>query len=133
MPETPRTLLKRSHGAEKVDPTELWPVHVGEIKFTVSALPQQKAGQTDLAACADDEVKIWEPHCVKVVVDRRRRDLLDDCIQIRSMLDLLAHQITDRVRDLLTTAVGDRDRELQGIVIGSGLFSLPKYCYRRRR
>ena len=57
-PEAPRSLLKRSDGAEKVDPTELWPVHIGEIELAVSALPEQEAGQTDLAAGADDEVEV---------------------------------------------------------------------------
>jgi len=57
-PEAPRTLLKRSDGAEKIDSAKLWPVDIGEIKLAVSALPEQEAGQTDLAACADDEVEV---------------------------------------------------------------------------
>jgi hypothetical protein len=57
-PEASRTLLKRSDGAEKIDSAKLWPVHIGEIKLAVSALPEQEAGQTDLATCADDEVEV---------------------------------------------------------------------------
>ena len=34
-PEAPRTLLKRSDGAEKIDSAELWPVHIGEIELAV--------------------------------------------------------------------------------------------------
>ena len=42
-PEAPRTLLKRTDGAEKIDSAELWPVHIGEIELAVSALPEQEA------------------------------------------------------------------------------------------
>jgi hypothetical protein len=58
LPEAPRTLLKGSNGAEKVDSAEFWPVHLREIELAVSALPEQKAGQTDLPTCADDEVEV---------------------------------------------------------------------------
>ena len=56
--ETPRTLLKRSDGAQKIDSAELWPVHIREIELAASALPEQEAGQTDLATRADDEIEV---------------------------------------------------------------------------
>ena len=56
-PEPSRTLLKRSNSAKKIDSAELWPGHIGEIELTVSALPQQKTGQTNLTTCTDDEVE----------------------------------------------------------------------------
>jgi short-chain Z-isoprenyl diphosphate synthase len=43
---------KVRHGAD------LEAVVEGITPFAVSALPEQEAGQTDLAACADDEVKV---------------------------------------------------------------------------
>src|SRR5580704_3612319 len=36
------------------------------------------------------------------------------------MSDLVAHQITNSIGNLLATAVGDRDSEDQGVVVGGG-------------
>ena len=126
-------LLKRSDGAEKIDPSELRPVHIGEIKLAVSTLPKQEARQTNLAACTDDQIEIRETDGVEVIVDSRRRDLLDDCVQVRSLSDLVAHEIADCVGDLLTTAIGDRDGEREGVTVSRRLFSFPKHDHGRGR
>jgi hypothetical protein len=72
----------------------------------MSALPQQESRQTDFAACTDDEVDIRNSDRVEMLVDRRRRDFVDDCVQIRALSDPLANEITDRVGDLLAAAAG---------------------------
>jgi hypothetical protein len=42
------------------------------------------------------------------------------------MSDLVAHQITNSIGDLLATAVGDRDSEDQGVIVGGGEASAAK-------
>ena len=68
-----------------------------------------------------------------VIVDCRRRDLLDDCLEIGSTSDFVAQQIANRIGDLFATAVGDCDGEHQGVVVGRGSFSVPKHSDGRGR
>jgi hypothetical protein len=49
------------------------------------------------------------------------------------MSDLVAHQITNSIGNLLATAVGDRDSEDQGVVVGGGPLSCSKHSPRRGR
>ena len=49
------------------------------------------------------------------------------------MSDLVTHQITNRIGDLLATAVGDRDSEDQGVIVGGGPLGCSKHSHRRGR
>jgi hypothetical protein len=42
-------------------------------------------------------------------------------------MDLVAQEIADRVGDLLAAAIGDRDREREGVIASGRLLSFPKY------
>ena len=47
------------------------------------------------------------------------------------MSDLVAHQVAHCICDLLSTAIGDRDSEHQGVTVRRGPLSLPKHSHGR--
>src|SRR5439155_12137560 len=70
--EAAATLLKGADRAQEIDLAEGRPQHIGEIELAVGALPQQKAGQPDLAAGADDKIGIGQAGGVEIPGDRLR-------------------------------------------------------------
>jgi len=56
--EAPLALLVGADRAQEVDLAEGRPVRVAEVELTVRALPQEEAREADLAARADDEIRI---------------------------------------------------------------------------
>src|SRR3546814_3239923 len=55
--------------AQEVDLAKVRPVDLGEIELAVGALPEQEARQSQLAAGADDEVRIRELRDVEMAGD----------------------------------------------------------------
>src|SRR5690242_901693 len=99
-------LLEGADGTQKIDLAESGPEDVGEIKFAVSALPQQKPREADLPARPYDQIGIGQPGGAKMGGDRLGGDLLDrlgqSCLPARHA----AQQGTHRVGYLLTPAIG---------------------------
>jgi len=56
--EAPVSLLIAPNCPQEVYPPEGRPVHVAEVKLAVRALPEEEAGEPDLARRADDEIGI---------------------------------------------------------------------------
>src|SRR5215470_2798985 len=67
--EAAAALLKGADGPKEIDLAKGRPRDIGEIKFAVGALPQQKAGKANLAAGADDQVRVGQPGRVEMAGD----------------------------------------------------------------
>src|SRR6516162_4923179 len=67
--EAAAALLERPDRAQEIDLAQGRPEHVGEVEFAIGALPQEKPGEPDLAARADDQVGIRQVRRVEVAAD----------------------------------------------------------------
>src|SRR2546426_10240011 len=110
--EATLALLVGADRAQEVDLPERRPVRVAEVELAVGALPQEEAGEPDLAAGADDEVRVGEVGRVEILADRLLGDALDDRLHVFALLVLLAQHRLHRVDDLLASAVGEGDRQV---------------------
>src|SRR6266446_1423746 len=113
-------LLEGADGAQKIDLAECRPEDIGEIEFAVGALPQQEAGETDLSAGADDQIRIRQPGSIKMAGDGFGGDLLHSFRQCRLFRSHAAEQGANRVGDLLASAIGYGNVELQAVILGGG-------------
>src|SRR6516165_11360268 len=116
--EAAATLLVGADRAQKIDLPEGRPQHVGEIELAVGALPQEKTGQTDLAARADDQVGIGQPGGVEMLGDRLWGDALNRLRQRRIVVGHAVEQGANGISDLLAAAIGDGDIELEAVITG---------------
>src|SRR5439155_525930 len=119
--EATLALLVGADRAEEVHSPERRPVRVAEVELAVGALPQEEAREADLAAGADDEVRVGKIGRVEILADRLLRDALDDRLHVFALLVLLAQHRLHRVDDLLASAIGERDRQVHR-AIGRGRF-----------
>ena len=118
-------LLERPDRAQQVDLAERRPVDVREVEFAVRALPEQEAGEADLAAGANDQVGLGRAGGVEMARDRRRCDLIDDVRELGALRLYLAEQRPHRIGNLFAPAVGDRDDQLHGVIARGGSFRGP--------
>src|SRR5262245_12824586 len=123
--EAALALLVGTDCAQEIDLAEGRPVRVAEVELAVGALPQEEAGETDLAAGADDEVRIRQVGRVEVLADRLLGDAVDDGLEVFALLAPLAEHGLDGVDDLLAAPVGHREREDHLAVAGCRLLGGP--------
>src|SRR5262249_28418520 len=75
--EAALALLIGTNCTQEVDLAEGRPVRVAEVELAVGALPQEEARQPDLAAGADDEIRIRQIRRVEVLTDCLLGDPVD--------------------------------------------------------
>src|SRR4029453_2001475 len=109
--EATLALLVGTARAQEVDLGEARPVRVAEVELAVGTLPQKEARKPDLAAGADDEIRIRQVRRVEVLADCLLGDPVDDGLEVFALLAPLAQHGLHGVDDLLAAPVGDRDRE----------------------
>src|SRR6185437_6010996 len=114
--EASPALLVVTDGAQQIDAAKGRPVNVREIELRVGALPQQKAGQADLATGADDQIRIRHAGHVQMAADGIRIDLLDDLVEARSPLAMRTEQRAHRIDYLRASAIGYGDRQHHVVV-----------------
>src|SRR5439155_13937105 len=119
--EATLALLVGADRAEEVDLPERGPVRITEVELAVGALPQEEAREPDLAAGADDEVRVGKIGRVEILADRLLGDALDDRLHVLALLALLAQHRPHRVDDLLAAAVRERDRQVHRAIRRRGL------------
>src|SRR5882724_4437114 len=129
--ESPLALLVGTDGSQEVDLAEGRPVRVAEVEFAVGALPQEEAREPDLTAGADDEIRIRQVRRVEVLADRLLGDAVDDGLEVFPLLASLAEHGLNRVDDLLTAPVCDREREDHLAIAGRRLLGGPDRRDRR--
>src|SRR5262245_9747976 len=123
--EAALALLVGTDCAQEVDLAEGRPVRITEVELAVGALPQEEAGETDLAAGADDEIRIRQVGRVEVLADRLLGHAVDDGLEVLALLAPLAQHGLDGVDDLLAAPVGHREREDHLAVAGRRLLGGP--------
>src|SRR5918995_5959014 len=100
-PEAPPSLGIRPQGAKEVHLTEVRPVRVGKVVLGMGRLPQQEAGQPDLAGGADDQVGVGDAGGVQVAGDLVGGDHAGGLAQLQALVAVLGQQPADGVGDLL--------------------------------
>src|SRR5262252_3713371 len=126
-------LLKCAQRSQEIDAPEGGPIDVGEIELAEHALPQQESGKPYLPAGADNEVRVGKIRRIEVTADRLGRDEINHVSQRLSSCKLLAKQPSDRVHNLLASAVGSGNRQMHAVVIFGGSFGRLQDCESRGR
>src|SRR6266851_1587307 len=114
--EAAAALLEGADRAQEIDLAEGRPQDVGEIELAMGALPQQEAGEADLAASADDQVGIGQSGGIEMLGDRLGCDTLDRLRQGRVVVGHAVEQGANGVGDLLAAAIGDGDVQLEAVI-----------------
>src|SRR5690625_739430 len=76
--EPPLPRLEAAQRPQEIHFTELRPERLTEVVLAVRRLPQQEPGQADLAAGADNEIRIGQPGRVQVLADLLCAEAVDD-------------------------------------------------------
>src|SRR3984893_17504130 len=92
------------------------PVRLGEPHLRVRALPQQETGKALLTGRADDQVRVGLTGRIQIFGDHLDGDRVDQLLGCGTVSQLFAEQRANRVGDLLSAAVGDRDVDVEGSV-----------------
>ena len=109
-------MLKHGNRLQQLFFGEVRPQNVCKIKLGISALPEQKVGNTDLAAGADHQVRVWDAGGIEVGRDVLLRD--------RTQIHPLRCAGANRVNDLVPTAIVQADIALTGLKFRRSLLGL---------